>query len=153
MTSYEGSGSHFAPSGEDTLADIMVDLEQGSSIIPLNNDSSFKNIRLHNRNFSSSLNRSLDDIVLFSLSSFQENLIIFVVIGSGVIIVIIIIVIFLIIHKNRSSARSNLNRKFDTFQNPIYEKSVVPLPEADDERDPSLQKLDSGNLSDCTLLE
>ncbi|KAB7497420.1 hypothetical protein Anas_09335 [Armadillidium nasatum] len=152
----EGSGhSHLEDeNGFSDMVDSEQSLESGTLVtvnsvdnisVPLSNVS-------FNHSYGSPWNPSEGGIVLFSLPALEDKMLLFIIIGSGVLLVVIITVISLIICRNRS-VRSGLNRKFDTFQNPIYEKPVVRVPIPNSDSDPSHEKLDLGDLSDSTVLD
>ena len=81
-----------------------------------------------------------------------------------VLLLIIILVVSIIIYRRRYPVRLGLGRKFDTFQNPIYEKTMVRVPMQVDEVEnteeqtaaaplPLATKAEMEDLSDSTVME
>lgn len=85
----------------------------------------------------------------------EDDLKLYVIIaGAGLIALILIIIISVIIYRKRYPMRLGLGRRFDTFQNPIYEKAVVRVPLQVEEPPPEEKKAgDAEEISNCTVLE
>lgn len=85
----------------------------------------------------------------------EDDLKLYVIIaGAGLTALILIIIISVIIYRKRYPMRLGLGRRFDTFQNPIYEKAVVRVPLQVEEPPPEEKKAgDAEEISNCTVLE
>lgn len=85
----------------------------------------------------------------------EEDLKLYVIIGgAGLTALILIIIISVVIYRKRYPMRLGLGRRFDTFQNPIYEKAVVRVPLQVEEPPPEEKKAsDAEEISNCTVLE
>ena len=90
------------------------------------------------------------DLVLFNLPPINQKML-YIIIGSvGASVFLLIIIIVCISCRRSKKRRENaMQRKFDTFQNPIYEKPVVPMNNAESDQ----EKIDLGDLSDSTVLD
>ncbi|KAK7083487.1 hypothetical protein SK128_000971 [Halocaridina rubra] len=90
---------------------------------------------------------------LFNLTM-EDDMTLYLILGAaGLGVLMIIIIISLIIYRKKYPVRLGLGRKFDTFQNPIYEKTVVQMPMQIEETDVGRKKSDAEEMSDCTVLE
>ena len=77
-----------------------------------------------------------------------------IIAGAGLTLLIFIIIISVIIYRIRYPMRLGIGRRFDTFQNPIYEKAVVRVPLQVEEPIPEEKKAGDGEeISNCTVLE
>lgn len=86
--------------------------------------------------------------------SLEDDMTLYIIIGTtGLTGLIIVLIISLIIYRKRYPVRLGLGRKFDTFQNPIYEKTVVRMPMQAEDTDVEGKKSDAEEMSDCTVLE
>lgn len=92
------------------------------------------------------------DLLNFNL---EEDMKLYVIIGGvGLTLLLLIIIISVIIYRKRYPMRLGLGRRFDTFQNPIYEKAVVRVPLQVEEPPPEEKKAsDVEEISNCTVLE
>lgn len=90
---------------------------------------------------------------LFNLS-LEDDMTLYVIIGAtGLVGLIIVTIISVAIYRKRYPVRLGLGRKFDTFQNPIYEKTVVRMPMQVEDTEVERKKSDAEEMSDCTVLE
>lgn len=109
---------------------------------------------------------SVDDVAdvraLLKALSIDERAIMFLIMGCCgllVLLVLLLIIACIVVRKRRHHGRAV--RKFDTFQNPIYEKTVVSVPlkgdDEDEKRPPSTPplaiKAEMEDLSDSTVME
>lgn len=86
--------------------------------------------------------------------SLEDDLTMYIIIGAaGLLLLIIIIITSIVVYRKRYPVRLGLGRKFDTFQNPIYEKTVVRMPMQVEETEVGRKKSDAEEMSDCTVLE
>lgn len=85
----------------------------------------------------------------------EEDMKLYVIIGgAGLTALVLIIIIAVIVYRKRYPMRLGLGRRFDTFQNPIYEKAVVRVPLQVEEPPPVEKKAsDVEEISNCTVLE
>lgn len=84
----------------------------------------------------------------------EEDMTLYVIIGAtGLISLIIVTIISVVIYRKRYPVRLGLGRKFDTFQNPIYEKTVVRMPMQVEDTEIERKRSDAEEMSDCTVLE
>lgn len=85
----------------------------------------------------------------------EENLKLYIIIGgAGLTALILIIIISVIVYRKKYPMRLGLGRRFDTFQNPIYEKAVVRVPLQVEEPPIEEKKAsDAEEISNCTVLE
>ena len=97
---------------------------------------------------------STDDGNLFYFLSLKDKHTFYIFIGLIVSASILIIAtIAFVIHRKRHPIRMGLARKFDTFQNPIYEKAVVRVPIEVETTEINKTKADLEEISDSTVLE
>lgn len=86
--------------------------------------------------------------------SLEDDLTMYIIIGAaGLLLFIIIVITSIVVYRKRYPVRLGLGRKFDTFQNPIYEKTVVRMPMQVEETEVGRKKSDAEEMSDCTVLE
>ncbi|KAG0729985.1 Complement control protein C3 [Chionoecetes opilio] len=85
----------------------------------------------------------------------EEDMKLYIIIaGAGLIGLIVIIIISVVVYRKKYPMRLGLGRRFDTFQNPIYEKAVVRVPLRIEEPPPEEKKASDGEeISNCTVLE
>lgn len=125
-------------------------------------------------NNSGSLTSGLEDVrQLLKALSIDDEMLLYLIIGCcGLLLLIIVVTITsIVVYRRRYPVRLGLGRKFDTFQNPIYEKTVVRVPvrsmeevEVEEEEDtgvddtttpalPPASKAEMEDLSDSTVME
>ncbi|XP_069157256.1 uncharacterized protein [Procambarus clarkii] len=84
----------------------------------------------------------------------EDDMTLYIIIGAiGLAGLVIVSIISLVVYRKRYPVRLGLGRKFDTFQNPIYEKTVVRMPMHAEEMEEERKKSDAEEMSDCTVLE
>ncbi|KAK3874040.1 hypothetical protein Pcinc_020991 [Petrolisthes cinctipes] len=95
----------------------------------------------------------------------EEDMAIYVIGGgAGVLLLLVIILAIAVAMCRKSYSSGGFGQHFDTFQNPIYEKTVVTMqPEGDgevghggeeeEEEEEDRKKSDGEEMSDCTVLE
>ncbi|XP_068209826.1 uncharacterized protein [Palaemon carinicauda] len=125
--------------------------EDSHAGVPATNDSSSRDVFV----VVDDNNRSLDILrEIFNLTLEDDMTLYLLIGGAGVLVIIIIILIIsIIVYRKKYPVRLGLGRKFDTFQNPIYEKTVVQMPMQIEETEVGRKKSDAEEISDCTVLE
>ena len=113
-----------------------------------NSYSDFNNISLYIPNFNSS-NSKVNWLYFFNL---EDEITFYISVGFVSLVVLILIgTIALIIYRKKHPVRPSFARNFDTFQNPIYEKAVLPVEIDTTEIDKTKAELE--DISDSTVLE
>ncbi|XP_076054450.1 uncharacterized protein LOC143033096 isoform X2 [Oratosquilla oratoria] len=174
ISAEEGSGSEgdFDYTTQDYGDTVYKDSEISSSYDDYGNEF------IHKGNHSESESEvSMDDEIWMNANSsnidttptladllnlkIKDPFTLYIIIGStGLLFIIILITITILIYRKKFPVRLGLGRKFDTFQNPIYEKTLVQVPmrsevggtrevEGGDWED----KQDPEGVSDSTVLE
>ena len=84
----------------------------------------------------------------------KEDMYTIIIAGAGLAGVLLLIIIITVVVYRKRYPMSGLGRRFDTFQNPIYEKAVVRVPLQVEEPPPEEKKAsDAEEISNCTMLE
>lgn len=136
----------------ETYASPTSDIEWDNEDYPSNDTLDTIQQPSHNATEKTSSGGILTELLNLNL---EDDLKLYVIIGgAGLITLILIIVISVIIYRKRYPMRLGLGRRFDTFQNPIYEKAVVRVPLQVEEPPPEEKKAsDAEEISNCTVLE
>lgn len=105
---------------------------------------------------------------LLKALSIDDEMLLYLILGccASLVVLIIIVAICIVVYRRRYPVRLGLGRKFDTFQNPIYEKTMVRVPmqveeveetaEVDEQTTTPLPvaiKAEMEDLSDSTVME
>ncbi|XP_045106078.1 uncharacterized protein LOC123501354 isoform X1 [Portunus trituberculatus] len=84
----------------------------------------------------------------------KEDMYTIIIAGAGLAGLLLLIIIITVVVYRKRYPMSGLGRRFDTFQNPIYEKAVVRVPLQVEEPPPEEKKAsDAEEISNCTMLE
>lgn len=84
----------------------------------------------------------------------EEDMYTIIIAGAGLAGLLLLIIIITVVVYRKRYPMSGLGRRFDTFQNPIYEKAVVRVPLQVEEPPPEEKKAsDAEEISNCTMLE